>query len=43
MNIAQALEMKGEIDSYERQEAAWLLEHIIGISVLSLNLDLSRN
>ncbi|MDH0031421.1 MULTISPECIES: peptide chain release factor N(5)-glutamine methyltransferase [unclassified Acinetobacter] len=36
MNIAQALEMKGEIDSYERQEAAWLLEHIIGVSVLEL-------
>ena len=36
MNIAQALEIKGETDSYERQEAAWLLEHIIGISVLEL-------
>lgn len=36
MNIAQALEMKGEIDSYERQEAAWLLEHIIGVSILEL-------
>lgn len=40
MNIAQALEMKGETDSLsERQEAVWLLEHIMSISVLGLNLE----
>lgn len=38
MNIAQALEMNGEIDSYERQEAAWLLEYLLGISSLELKL-----
>ena len=42
MNIAQALEMKGEIDSYERQEAAWLLEHIIGVSILELKFRLEQ-
>ena len=38
MNIAQALMMKGDVDSYERQEAAWLLEHILGINALELKL-----
>jgi len=42
MNIAQALEIKGEIDSYERQEAAWLLEHILGINALELKLRLEQ-
>ena len=42
MNIAQALEIKGEIDSYERQEAAWLLEHIIGVSILELKFRLEQ-
>ncbi len=42
MNIAQALEIKGEIDSYERQEAAWLLEHIVGIGALELKLRLEH-
>ncbi|RSE33090.1 peptide chain release factor N(5)-glutamine methyltransferase [Acinetobacter junii] len=42
MNIAQALEIKGEIDSYERQEAAWLLEHILGINSLELKLRLEQ-
>ena len=26
MNIAQALALRGEAESYERQENAWLLE-----------------
>lgn len=38
MNIAQALALKGEIDSYERQEAAWLLEHIVAMNALELKL-----
>ncbi|WP_445403349.1 peptide chain release factor N(5)-glutamine methyltransferase [Acinetobacter vivianii] len=42
MNIAQALEIKGEIDSYERQEAAWLLEHLLGINALELKLRLEQ-
>ena len=36
MNIAQALNLCGEPDSYERQEAIWLLEHIVGIGALEL-------
>jgi release factor glutamine methyltransferase len=43
MNIAQALELKGEIDSYERQEAAWLLEHLLGIHSLELKLRLEQD
>ena len=31
MNIAQALALRGEVESYERQENAWLLEHILKI------------
>lgn len=42
MNIAQALELKGEMDSYERQEAAWLLEHLLGINALELKLRLEQ-
>lgn len=42
MNIAQALEIKGEIDSYERQEAVWLLEHLLGINALELKLRLKQ-
>lgn len=42
MNIAQALEMNGEIDSYERQEAAWLLEHLLAVSALELKLRLEQ-
>lgn len=42
MNIAQALEIKGEIDSYERQEAAWLLEHLLGINALEFKLRLEQ-
>ena len=32
MNIAQALAIRGEPDSYERQENAWLLEHFLKIN-----------
>ncbi|TCM63833.1 [protein release factor]-glutamine N5-methyltransferase [Acinetobacter calcoaceticus] len=32
MNIAQALAVRGEIESYQRQENAWLLQHILGIA-----------
>ncbi|MCH7315846.1 peptide chain release factor N(5)-glutamine methyltransferase [Acinetobacter sp. ANC 3882] len=42
MNIAQALEIKGEIDSYERQEAAWLLEHLLGVNALELKFRLEQ-
>ena len=36
MNIAQALAARGEAESYERQEAAWLLEHILKVNALEL-------
>lgn len=36
MNIAEALCIWGTPDSYERQEAMWLLEHILAISALEL-------
>ncbi|WP_435337219.1 peptide chain release factor N(5)-glutamine methyltransferase [Acinetobacter sp. LH3_13] len=36
MNIAQALALRGEVDSYERQENIWLLEHFLGLSALEL-------
>ncbi|WP_180135058.1 peptide chain release factor N(5)-glutamine methyltransferase [Acinetobacter sp. YH12070] len=36
MNIAQALAYRGEPESYERQENAWLLEHIIKIDSFDL-------
>lgn len=38
MNIAQALNLRGEPDSYERQEAIWLLEHIVHLSALELRM-----
>lgn len=38
MNIAQALNMRGQVDSYERQEALWLLEHLLQRSALELKL-----
>lgn len=40
MNIAQALNLRGEADSYERQEAMWLLAHILEMNVLALKLRL---
>ena len=36
MNIAQALAFRGEPESYERQENAWLLEHIMKIDSFDL-------
>lgn len=33
MNIVEALALRGEPDSYERQENAWLLAHILNCSV----------
>ncbi|AXY56409.1 peptide chain release factor N(5)-glutamine methyltransferase [Acinetobacter chinensis] len=36
MNIAQALCIRGEADSYERQETNWLLEHLLKLSALEL-------
>ena len=36
MNIAQALALRGEPDSYERQESVWLLEHFLGLNALEL-------
>ncbi|XID75788.1 peptide chain release factor N(5)-glutamine methyltransferase [Alkanindiges sp. WGS2144] len=36
MKVAQALQFYGELDSYERRECAWLLEHILKINHLSL-------
>ena len=36
MNIAQALALRGEPESYERQENAWLLEHITKIDAFDL-------
>lgn len=36
MNIAEALALRGEPESYERQENAWLLEHITQIEAFDL-------
>jgi release factor glutamine methyltransferase len=34
----QALALRGEAESYERQENAWLLEHILKIDAFDLSL-----
>lgn len=36
MNIAQALSLRGDRDSYERQESVWLLEHLLQLNALAL-------
>ncbi|OTG86399.1 protein-(glutamine-N5) methyltransferase, release factor-specific [Acinetobacter sp. ANC 4558] len=36
MNIEQALVLRGEKESYERQESIWLLEHILNLNSLEL-------
>lgn len=36
MNIQEALALRGEPESYERQENAWLLEHITKIDSFDL-------
>jgi release factor glutamine methyltransferase len=41
MNILQALALRGEPESYERQENAWLLEHITKID--SFDLVMKKN
>lgn len=38
MNISEALIYRGEAESYERQEALWLLEHILKMPALELKL-----
>ncbi|AOA58443.1 peptide chain release factor N(5)-glutamine methyltransferase [Acinetobacter larvae] len=38
MNIAEALALRGDADSYERQENAWLLAHILDMPHLQLRL-----
>lgn len=38
MNIAEALAVRGEPDSYERQEGAWLLEHLLDLTPLALKM-----
>lgn len=42
MNIAQALALRGEAESYERQENAWLLEHITKIDSFDLVMKLKQ-
>lgn len=41
MNIEQALTLRGEAESYERQENAWLLEHLTQID--SFDLMMKKN
>ena len=43
MNIAQALNLRGQVDSYERQEATWLLEHILKLSPLQLKMNMMQD
>lgn len=43
MNIAQALNLRGQVDSYERQEATWLLEHILKLSPLHLKMNMMQD
>ncbi|MBF7682000.1 peptide chain release factor N(5)-glutamine methyltransferase [Acinetobacter sp. B5B] len=42
MQVFEALNVYGDVDSYERQEAVWLLAHILNIDSLSLKLILSQ-
>lgn len=42
MKIAQALNLYGEVDSYERQEAVWLLEHILKLNAFELKMRLDK-
>lgn len=43
MNIAQALNLCGQPDSYERQESTWLLEHILGVDGVVLKFRLEQD
>lgn len=38
MNISEALAVRGDSDSYERQEGAWLLEHLLNLTSLDLKM-----
>ncbi|MBJ9985073.1 peptide chain release factor N(5)-glutamine methyltransferase [Acinetobacter sp. S40] len=38
MKIGQALNLRGETDSYERQEAVWLLEHVLNLNAIELKM-----
>lgn len=38
MNIGQALALRGAVDSYERQENLWILEHLLQRSALELKV-----
>jgi len=38
MNIGEAVALRGELDSYERQENLWILEHILNRNALELKL-----
>lgn len=38
MNIAQAIALRGEVDSYERQENLWILEHLLQRNALELKV-----
>lgn len=38
MNIAEAIALRGELDSYERQENLWVLEHLLQRNALELKL-----
>lgn len=42
MRVVDALGLRGEVESYERQEAIWLLAHILQTDNLSLKLRLSE-
>lgn len=43
MKIAEALNLRGDPDSYERQEAIWLLEHIVQVGALELKFRLEQS
>ena len=42
MNIGQALALRGEVESYERQENEWLLEHITKLDSFDLVMKKSQ-
>ncbi|GAB3045089.1 peptide chain release factor N(5)-glutamine methyltransferase [Acinetobacter apis] len=42
MDVAQALALCGQPDSYERQEAIWLLSHLLDVNALELKLSTNR-
>ncbi|WP_374252804.1 peptide chain release factor N(5)-glutamine methyltransferase [Acinetobacter brisouii] len=43
MKIAEVLNLRGDPDSYERQEAMWLLEHIVQVGALELKFRLEQS